>query len=148
MGNGLFLLDEAHRGDSDDSNFKKIYQNFARDGFIFNFSATFTEPIDLKTCAYNFNLEKFIQEGYGKKIYVSERNVKGFNEKDVFSGIEKQRIVLKTLILQTYISHHYKKLSKSSNQFYHKPLLLTITNTVQEGAKFKKSDLKFIFFQK
>lgn len=150
-GNWFVLLDEAHRGDSNDSKLKNIYNNFSRDGFIFNFSATFTDDIDLKTCAFNFNLEKFIQEGFGKQIYISEQNVEGFREKDDYSDIEKQRVVLKTLILQTYINQHYRKIKKFGDELYHKPLLLTITNTVNEisrtsnEATKQKSDLRLFF---
>lgn len=149
-GNWFVLLDEAHRGDSSDSKLKNIYNNFSRNGFIFNFSATFTDPIDLKTCGFNFNLEKFVQEEFGKQIYVSERNLET-QEKDDFSDIEKQRAILKTLILQTYITQHYKKIKKSYGGLYHKPLLLTITNTVNEisrtsnEAMKQKSDLRLFF---
>ena len=150
-GNWFVLLDEAHRGDHRDSTLKKIYNNFSRNGFIFNFSATFTDDIDLKTCAFNFNLEKFIQEGFGKQIYVSRQSIEGFREKDDFSNIEKQRVVLKTLILQTYINKQYKKIKQSSDGLYHKPLLLTITNTVNEISRTsneavkQKSDLRLFF---
>ncbi len=150
-GEWFVLLDEAHRGESGESTYKDIYNKFARNGFIFNFSATFTDDIDLKTCANNFNLEKFIQEGYGKQIYVSGQGIEGFRERDGFRDIDKRRAVLKTLILQAYINQHYKAIREVDDEFYHKPLLLTITNTVQEissssnAAKKKQSDLKLFF---
>lgn len=150
-GNWFVLLDEAHRGDRNYSTLKKIHNNFSRNGFIFNFSATFTDLTDLKTCAFNFNLEKFIQEGFGKQIYVSKQNIEGYQGEDDFSDIEKQRVVLKTLILQTYINQHYEKIKQLGGRFYHKPLLLTITNTVNEiskkndEAKKQNSDLKLFF---
>ena len=150
-GNWFVLLDEAHRGDHRDSTLKNIYNKFSRNGFIFNFSATFTDDIDLKTCAFNFNLEKFIQEGFGKQIYVSGQSIEGFREKDDFSDMEKQRVVLKTLILQTYINQQYKKIKQYSDGLYHKPLLLTITNTVNEISRTsneavkQKSDLRLFF---
>ena len=150
-GKWFVLLDEAHRGDHGDSTLKNIYNKFSRNGFIFNFSATFTEGIDIKTCAFNFNLKKFIEKGFGKQIYVSGQSIGGFREKDDFSDIEKQRVVLKTLILQTYINQYYKTIKQSSNGFYHKPLLLTITNTVNEisgksrKAAKQKSDLRLFF---
>lgn len=152
-GNWFVLLDEDHRGDKDESKLKKTYNNFSRNGFIFNFSATFTDDIDLGSCVFNFNLEKFIQKGFGKQIYVSEQNMAGWRQKkkDDFSDIEKQRVVLKSLILQTYINQHYEKMKKSGDGYYHKPLLLTITNTVNEisrnskEAKKQKSDLRLFF---
>ena len=150
-GNWFVLLDEAHRGDSNGSKLKNIYRKFSENGFIFNFSATFTDAIDLNTCAFNFNLEKFIREGFGKQIYVSGQSIEGFRERDDFSDIEKQRVVLKTLILQTYIQQHYEQVRESGNDLYHKPLLLTITNTVSDicgkssAAERKKSDLRLFF---
>ena len=140
-GNWFVLLDEAHRGDRNDSKLQRIYSRFSRNGFLFNFSATFTDDIDTATCAYNFNLEKFIEDGYGKKICVSAENVAGFREQDEFSDIEKQRIVLKTLILQTYIKQHLDKIRKKDTKLYHNPLLLGIVNSVTD----KGSDLRMFF---
>ncbi len=147
-GKWYVLLDEAHRGDSNDSKLQKIYSDFSRNGFMFNFSATFTDDIDLDTCAYNFNLEKFIDDGYGKKIYVSEQDIEGFREIDEFSEPEKQRVVLKTLILQTYIKNHLNEIRKIKDGLYHNPLLLTIVNSVNSSNKIlgkEKPDLQLFF---
>ena len=102
---------------------------------MFNFSATFTDARNYATCIFNFNLAKFIQDGYGKHIYTSELDT--FKEKDAFSEIEKQKIVLKILILQTYIYKHFEKIKEIDSNFYHHPLLLTLVNSVND----KKSDL-------
>ncbi|EAL6560801.1 DEAD/DEAH box helicase, partial [Campylobacter jejuni] len=78
------LLDEAHRGDSKTSLRKNYYHELARGfikedefpkGFVFNFSATFEDEIDFITCAYNYNLQKFNQEGYGKNIAILNENL-------------------------------------------------------------------------
>ena len=140
-GEWFVLLDEAHRGDANDSKLRDIYDNFSRNGFLFNFSATFIDAIDKATCAYNFNLEKFINDGYGKNIYVSEENVRGFDRDHDFADHEKQKIVLKTLILQTYINTCLAKVRGSDATLYHKPLLLGIVNRVTE----KDSDLRLFF---
>ena len=95
-GEWYVLLDEAHKGDSEDSKLQKIYSQFARNGFLFNFSATFIDPIDLVTCAYNFNLEKFIEDGFGKKISILGEDIPEFRDRNgVFRDEEKQKIVLK-----------------------------------------------------
>ena len=140
-GNWFLLLDEAHRGDSDDSALQQVYTRLSRNGFLFNFSATFIDEIDRVTCAYNFNLQKFIGEGYGKQIYVSQENIQGFGAADDFSEVEKQRIVLKSLILQTYIKSRLKKIRQHSAPLYHNPLLLTIVNKVTDS----ESDLRLFF---
>ena len=140
-GNWYVLLDEAHRGDSKDSTLQKIYREFSRNGFLFNFSATFVDDIDRATCAYNFNLERFVGEGYGKNIYVSDRGVEGFATKSDFSDQEKQKTVLKALILHSCIKQELAAMRRIDPTIYHNPLLLTIVNKVTE----KGSDLRLFF---
>jgi len=140
-GKWYILLDEAHKGDKEDSKRQVLYSILSRNGFLFNFSATFTDPRDYATCAFNFNLSKFIEEGYGKHIYVSQTNVEGFRDKTDFAPIEKQKIVLKTLILQTYINKYFEKVRKEDKTLYHRPLLLTLVNSVDT----KEADLKLFF---
>jgi superfamily II DNA or RNA helicase len=140
-GKWYILLDEAHKGDKEDSKRQILYSILSRNGFLFNFSATFTDPRDYATCAFNFNLSKFIEEGYGKHIYVSEQQVTAFRDKDGFSCIEKQKIVLKALILQIYINKYFEKIRKKDKKLYHRPLLLTLVNSVDT----KEADLKLFF---
>ena len=140
-GKWYILLDEAHKGDKEDSKRQVLYSILSRNGFLFNFSATFTDPRDYATCVFNFNLSKFIEEGYGKHIYVSQTNVEGFRDKTDFAPIEKQKIVLKTLILQTYINKYFEKVRKEDKTLYHHPLLLTLVNSVDT----KEADLKLFF---
>ena len=144
-GNWYVLLDEAHRGDSTDSPLQKIYNKFSRDGFLFNFSATFTDKIDIETCAYNFNLSKFIEAGYGKKIYVSDRKAEGFSKKDNFSDKEKQETVLRAIVLQAYINGKAEQVKKANSDLYHTPLMLTIVNQVNT-SKARETDSDLILF--
>ena len=65
------ILDEAHKGDAEKSLKKEYYNTLAQNGYIFNFSATFTDSIDKITTVYNFNLEKFNEKGYGKNIKIA-----------------------------------------------------------------------------
>lgn len=140
-GKWYILLDEAHKGDKEDSKRQILYSILSRNGFLFNFSATFTDPRDYATCVFNFNLAKFIEEGYGKHIYVSGSKVTAFRDKDDFTKIEKQKIVLKTLILLTYINKYFEKIRKENKTLYHHPLLLTLVNSVDT----KEADLKLFF---
>lgn len=140
-GKWYVLLDEAHKGDREDSKRQVLYSILSRNGFLFNFSATFTDPRDYATCAFNFNLSKFIEEGYGKHIYVSSAEVTAFRDQDDFSKITKQKIVLKTLILLTYINKYFEKVRKQDKKLYHRPLLLTLVNSVDT----KDADLKLFF---
>ena len=140
-GKWYILLDEAHKGDKEDSKRQILYSILSRNGFLFNFSATFTDPRDYATCAFNFNLSKFIEEGYGKHIYVSGSEVTAFRSKDDFSKTEKQKIVLKTLVLLAYINKYFEKIRKTGKELYHRPLLLTLVNSVDT----KEADLKLFF---
>ena len=140
-GKWYILLDEAHKGDREDSKRQILYSILSRNGFLFNFSATFTDPRDYATCVFNFNLSKFIEEGYGKHIYISGSEITAFRSKDDFSKTEKQKIVLKALILLTYINRYFIKIRKTGTELYDKPLLLTLVNSVDT----READLKLFF---
>ncbi len=140
-GQWYILLDEAHKGDKEESKRQILYSILSRNGFLFNFSATFTDPRDFATCVFNFNLSKFVEEGYGKHIYVSSDEIRAFREQSDFSPIEKQKIVLKALLLLTYIKKYFEKLRKADNSVYHSPLLLTLVNSVDV----EESDLEMFF---
>ncbi|MDA8053160.1 MAG: DEAD/DEAH box helicase family protein [Deltaproteobacteria bacterium] len=142
-GKWYILLDEAHKGDREDSKRQILYSILSRNGFLFNFSATFTDPRDYATCVFNFNLSKFTSEGYGKHIYISGTEVTAFRDKDDFSEIEKQKIVLKTLILLTYINKRFKEIKEIDKTLYHRPLLLTLVNSVNT----QEADLKLFFLE-
>ncbi|MFN7088276.1 MAG: DEAD/DEAH box helicase family protein, partial [Candidatus Paceibacteria bacterium] len=167
-GKWYILLDEAHKGDKEDSKRQILYSILSRNGFLFNFSATFTDPRDFATCAFNFNLSRFVEEGYGKHIYVSSAEIGAFRGRGDFSPIEKQKIVLKTLLLLTYINKYFEKIRKVNTLsatadtplrernnspllkgcqakpdvvLYHRPLLLTLVNSVDV----EQSDLELFF---
>ena len=144
-GRWYILLDEAHKGDKEDSKRQIIYSILSRNGFLFNFSATFTDPRDFITTGFNFNLKEFIEAGYGKFIYLSQEEIKAFKEKEDFSAIEKQKIVLKSLILLSYIRKFAEKIKKIQKRFYHYPLLLTLVNTVNPKEIEKEPDLVLFF---
>jgi hypothetical protein len=140
-GNWYILLDEAHKGDREDSKRQQIFAILARKGFLFNFSATFTDPREIITTAYNFNLSEFIRKGYGKHIYVFEQETRAFHRKEDFTVSEKQKIVLKTLILLTHLRQIGKKVQSIEAALYHRPLLLALVNSVNT----KDADLKLLF---
>jgi superfamily II DNA or RNA helicase len=140
-GNWYILLDEAHKGDREDSKRQTFYSILSRNGFIFNFSATFTDDRDYATCVYNFNLARFIEDGYGKHIYISKENIKALEKKQDFTDAEKQKILLKIFTLQAAINKQFEEIRKISNDLYHKPLLLTLVNSVNTDD----SDLEIFF---
>lgn len=141
-GNWYLFLDEAHKGDREESKRQCYYSILSRNGFMFNFSATFTDIRDFVTCALEYNLASFIEHGYGKHIYISteEMDVFGDTEND-FSEIEKQKIFLKSLILFAYINKHSEKIKKVNSKMYHKPLMVNLVNSVN----IEDSDLQMVF---
>jgi type III restriction enzyme len=102
-GRWFILLDEAHKGDREDSKRQHIYSILSRNGFLFNFSATFTDPRDIATTVYNFNLSEYIRRGYGKHLLVLQQELRAFKDKEDYSADEKRRLVLQTLILLAYV---------------------------------------------
>lgn len=141
-GKWFVFLDEAHKGDKEESKRQHIYSILSRNGFLFNSSATFIDSRDIITTAYNFNLERFINAGYGKHISILKQEIRAFkDEEEDYSGEEKQKIVLKSLILLTYIKKYHKKIVKVRKDMYHNPLLLTLVNSVNT----EDADLKLFF---
>ncbi len=147
-GKWFVILDEAHKGDKEESKRQMIFSIMARSGFLFNFSATFVESSDIITTVYNYNLEKFITNGYGKHIFISNIDIKGFSSKKTTetAEFEKRVTILKSLILLTYIKLGKKNLPKSQSLDYHEPILLTLVNTVNfSKIKEEISDLMLLF---
>jgi type III restriction enzyme len=136
-GNWYVFLDEAHRGGKEDSLMQDYVSILSKNGFSFNFSATFTDNIDYLTTCYNFNLEKFILAGYGKNLYLSQSYFSFTKDKDDFSEREKQKQVLKSLITFALV----KKQKKENS--YHHPLLITLVNSINTDD----ADL-LLFFKK
>lgn len=154
------LLDEAHKGDNKDS-VRKSYFNalasgmrpngeilregdFAR-GFIFNFSATFEDEIDLNTCAFNYNLERFNNDGYGKNIAVLDSDWRAFKDK----GDEKtqREKIIESFVLFCAIKQSKDELFGRFSEYktlqtlpllYHNPLIIAVSdkvNTKEAGVK-------------
>ncbi len=141
-GNWYVLLDEAHKGDKEDSKRQIYYSVLTRNGFIFNFSATFTDAWDILTTIYNFNLDAFIRQGYGKNVYLSQQELNVFKQKDYFESKEKQKIVLKSLILLSIAKKARETINKKlQNPAYHNPLMVSLVNSVNV----QDSDLEIFF---
>lgn len=137
-GKWYIILDEVHRGSKNDSLMQNYVSILSRNGFLFNFSATFTENIDFITNVYNFNLEKFILAGYGKNIYLLDDTFTFNKQEDELSEYDKKKQLLKSIVLFTII-----KKSIKNKDMYHYPLMMTLVNSVNT----KDSDL-LLFFKK
>ena len=148
-GNWYLILDEAHKGEKATSKRQQYFTILSHNGFLFNFSATFTDVIDIVTTVFDFKLDTFLKKGYGKKIYIANSEFKNFkpekkNKKVIndFKDDEKKEIIAQTLILLSLIRKHWKEIKKVKNDLYHAPLLITLANSVNV----ENADLK-IFYQ-
>ncbi|BCU66643.1 hypothetical protein HS7_00800 [Sulfolobales archaeon HS-7] len=136
-GKWYIILDEAHKGDKEDSR-RQVYLSYlTRNGFLFNFSATFTDPWDIVTTVYNFNLTKFINSGYGKEIFVLGGNIGNVGE---LSERDKIKTVIKSLIILTATKKELEKI-REKGLTYHEPLLVVLGNSVNK----RNSDLEIFF---
>ncbi len=143
-GQWYVLLDEAHKGDKDDSKRQHIYSILSRDGFLFNFSATFTDDRDILTTAYEFNLASFIQRGYGKHIALLRQENRAFGKDEDYTGEEKQRVVLQSLLMLACVADMRRQLVETMDgEYYHRPLLVALVNSVNT----EDADLKLFFAQ-
>ncbi len=140
-GQWYVLLDEAHKGDKEDSKRQHIYSILSRNGFLFNFSATFTDARDIVTTVANYNLSEFIRKGHGKHITVLKQEIRAFRPHDDYSDVEKQKIVLKALIMLTYVRQFEKRVRGVRSDLYHRPLMMTLVNSVNT----EEADLKLFF---
>ena len=140
-GKWYVLLDEAHKGDKEDSKRQHIYSILSRNGFQFNFSATFTDPRDIVTTVANYNLSEFVRKGHGKHITVFKQEIRAFRPKDDYSATEKQKIVLKALIMLTYVRQFEKRVRMVRSDLYHRPMMMTLVNSVNT----EEADLKLFF---
>jgi len=153
-GKWFVILDEAHKGDSEESKRKQYYNILSRNGFLFNFSATFTDEIDILSTVYNLNLVEYIKKGYGKHLYLFQEQFKFFETEKVkdgnkkklvedFKEEEKQKIVLMSVIMLAFIKKQAENIrNEFGSVYFHNPLLLTLVNSVTA----KDSDL-YLFFK-
>lgn len=140
-GGWYVLLDEAHKGNKEDSKRQHIYSILSRRGFLFNFSATFTEESDLAATVSNFNLSEFVRSGFGKHIALLKQEIRAFRDEEDFTGAEKQKIVLKSLLLLAYVKGVAERVRAVDAKLYHEPLLVVFVNSVNT----EDADLKLFF---
>ena len=148
-GKWYVLLDEAHKGGKEDSKRQAYYAVMAREGFLFNFSATFTDEEDIVTTVKKYNLREFIINGHGKNIYLNEEEYAAFkNRMEEISHSERKKIVLKSLITLAHVSMLANELRTETGleNLYHLPLMLTLVNSVNTDIENERNDL-WAFFQ-
>ena len=148
-GKWYILLDEAHKGGKEDSKRQAYYAVMAREGFLFNFSATFTDKEDIVTTVKKYNLKEFVNGARGKNIYLNEEEYTAFKDRsDEVNRSEREKIVLKSLLTFACVSRRVFELREKINipELYHLPLMLTLVNSVNTNVEKERNDL-WAFFQ-
>ncbi len=135
-GENYVILDEAHKGNKTESKRQAIFSLLSLRGFLFNFSATFTEESDLITAVYNLSVGEWVKLGYGKEsVLLKKNNLNAFKELKDLNDREKEIALLKALLLLGM-----QKRSKTEGYFYD-PLMLVFTHSVNV----KNSDAEIFF---
>ncbi|KAA6497430.1 DEAD/DEAH box helicase family protein [Helicobacter pylori] len=124
-GENYVILDEAHKGNKSESKRQAIFSLLSLKGFLFNFSATFTEESDLITSVYNLSVGEWVKLGYGKEsVLLKKNNLSAFKELKDLNDKEKEIALLKALLLLG-MQKRYKV-----EGYFHDPLMLVFTHSV------------------
>ncbi|MGT0069893.1 DEAD/DEAH box helicase family protein [Helicobacter pylori] len=135
-GENYVILDEAHKGNKSESKRQAIFSLLSLKGFLFNFSATFTEESDLITAVYNLSVGEWVKLGYGKEsVLLKKNNLNAFKELKDLNDREKEIALLKALLLLG-MQKRYK-----IEGYFHDPLMLVFTHSVNV----KNSDAEIFF---
>jgi hypothetical protein len=88
-------------------------------------------------------MQSIIQAGYGKHISVLQQEIRAFRKDEDYSDEEKQKIVLKSLIVLAYLKKYFLRIGNidTGKHIYHNPLLLTLVNSINTV----EADLKIFF---
>ncbi|GAA8481616.1 DEAD/DEAH box helicase family protein [Helicobacter pylori] len=135
-GENYVILDEAHKGNKSESKRQAIFSLLSLKGFLFNFSATFTEESDLITAVYNLSVGEWVKLGYGKEsVLLKKNNLSAFKDLKDLNDREKEIALLKALLLLG-MQKRYK-----TEGYFHDPLMLVFTHSVNV----KNSDAEIFF---
>ncbi|GAA9856885.1 DEAD/DEAH box helicase family protein [Helicobacter pylori] len=135
-GENYVILDEAHKGNKSESKRQAIFSLLSLKGFLFNFSATFTEESDLITSVYNLSVGEWVKLGYGKEsVLLKKNNLNAFKDLKDLNDREKEIALLKALLLLS-MQKRYK-----TEGYFHDPLMLVFTHSVN----MENSDAEIFF---
>lgn len=124
-GENYVILDEVHKGNKSESKRQAIFSLLSLKGFLFNFSATFTEESDLITSVYNLSVGEWVKLGYGKEsVLLKKNNLNAFKDSKDLNDREKEIALLKALLLLG-MQKRYK-----IEGYFHDPLMLVFTHSV------------------
>ena len=136
----IVFVDEGHKGQkSEDMKWKRVRDSLAREGFTFEYSATFGQAIDSsneeafheysKAILFDYSYKYFYGDGYGKDFRILNLGKKAFNDKQT-----------KTLLLANAMAYFEqltqyqskRKVLKAYN--IEKPLWIFVGSKVQKES--------------
>ncbi|GAA9881935.1 DEAD/DEAH box helicase family protein [Helicobacter pylori] len=124
-GENYVILDEAHKGNKSESKRQAIFSLLSLRGFLFNFSATFTEESDLITSVYNLSVGEWVKLGYGKEsVLLKKNNLSAFKDLKDLNDREKEIALLKALLLLGMQKRY------QTEGYFYDPLMLVFTHSV------------------
>ncbi|WRA08631.1 DEAD/DEAH box helicase family protein [Helicobacter pylori] len=124
-GENYVILDEAHKGNKSESKRQAIFSLLSQKGFLFNFSATFTEESDLITAVYNLSVGEWVKLGYGKEsVLLKKNNLNAFKDLKDLNDREKEIALLKALLLLGMQKRY------QTEGYFYDPLMLVFTHSV------------------
>ncbi|MBW9220670.1 DEAD/DEAH box helicase family protein [Methanothermococcus sp. SCGC AD-155-M21] len=140
-GKNLVFIDEGHKGQkSEEQRWKKLREEIAKEGFLYEYSATFGQVIgknkDLleeysKAIIFDYSYKYFYKDGYGKDFYVYNIKSEKKDNKEYYSQ-EKQNLLFTAGLLSFYeqlaIFEKHKKELKEYN--IEKPLWIFVGSKV------------------
>lgn len=149
-GKNLVFVDEGHKGrKSEDEVWKRRREEIARDGFIFEYSATFRQVVEGdkelleeygKAILFEYSYKYFYTDGYGKDFYV-------YNLREDLYSDRYTNLILSAALLSFYeqVLIREENRVKLREHKIEKPLLTFVGGTVT--GKIIESDIpKIVFF--
>ena len=149
-GKNLVFVDEGHKGrKSEDEVWKRRREEIARDGFIFEYSATFRQVVEGderlleeygKSILFEYSYKHFYTDGYGKDFYV-------YNLRENLYTDKYTNLILSASLLSFYeqLLICGKSRSEMREHKIERPLLTFVGGTV--AGKIMKSDIpKIVLF--
>lgn len=148
-GRNLVFIDEGHKGQAtEEQRWKKLREELGRDGFIFEYSATFGQVIheknkDLleeyaKAILFDYSYKYFYTDGYGKDFYVYNLREDSFTQ-------DYENLILTSNLISFYeqslLYEHYKE--ELRDHLIEKPLWAFVGSKVS-GAGLNSDVLKVV----
>ncbi len=152
-GRNLIFIDEGHKGQAtEEKTWKKLREDLGKNGFVFEYSATFGQVVGekdqellneySKAIILDYSYKYFYEDGYGKDFYVYNLKEDSFTEK-------YEELILTANLLSFYEQSVLYEKHKADLKPYmiEKPLWAFIGSKVT-GAGLNSDVLKVVLFLK